>query len=302
MALAQQTPAPKSLTPFADIVAGVPILHVVDVGSNPHENAGNPPVYAALLRAGRCRVTGFQPGADAFAALEKTKGPMETYYPYAIGDGTTQNFYECALPVMSSLYEPDPNILKHFYVLDMAAKVKNISRIDTKKLDDIDGIRAPDFLHMDVQGAEHQVLTGAPKLLDDILVVQAETLFLPMYKNQPMFSEVEMLLRARGFMLHRFNNPQVRTWRPACLGGNVLSGWAQLFWCDSVFVRSVTTWDSMPADALLKMAALMHDLYVAFDMVLLILLHRDRAHKTRDAAAYIAWMSRDFPQLLQMPS
>lgn len=286
---------------FADIVAGVPRIHVVDVGSNPHENAGNPPVYGPLLRAGRCRVTGFEPGADAFAALEKNKGPHETYYPYAIGDGTTQNFYECALPVMSSLYEPDPNILKHFYGLDAAGKVVNVSRIDTKRLDAVDGIVAPDFLHMDVQGAEHQVLMGADKLLNDILVVQAETLFLPMYKNQPMFSEVEMLLRGRGFMLHRFNNPQIRTWRPACLNGNILTGWAQWFWCDSIFVRSVTTWDGMSADALLKMAAIMHDLYFAFDMVLLILLHRDRAHKTRDGAAYMAWLGRDKPELLKMP-
>lgn len=301
MALAQTPSAPKTVPMFADIIANVPIIQVLDVGSNPQENAGNPPTYAPLLRAGRCHVTGFEPGAEPFAILQKNKGPHETYYQYAIGDGTIQNFYECALPVMSSLYEPNHDILKHFYGLDVAGRVVNVSPIDTKRLDDIPGITAPDFIHMDVQGAEHQVLVGADKLLNDVSVVQAETLFLPMYKNQPMFSEVEMLLRARGFMLHRFNSPKIRTWRPACLNGNILTGWAQWFWCDSIFVRSVTTWDGMSADALLKMAAIMHDLYFAFDMVLLILLTRDRAHKTGDGALYLKWMGRDKPELLQMP-
>ena len=47
---------------------------VVDVGANPINEAP----YAALLRMGGCHVTGFEPQADAFAALQKTITPDET--------------------------------------------------------------------------------------------------------------------------------------------------------------------------------------------------------------------------------
>src|SRR5690606_12637588 len=221
--------------------------------------------------------------------------------PYAIGDGTEQTLYECAFSTMSSLYEPNAELLQHFHMLDEAGKVIRTSKVKTKRLDDIPEIDACDYLHMDVQGAELQCLKGAEKLLEKVLVVQAEVLFLPMYKNQPLFSEVEIFLRERGFMLHRVNHLASRTLKPLCLNGDVLAGWAQWFWGDAVLLRDISQWGKMSADQLLRMAALMHEVYHAFDLVLAILMQRDANAGTADARRYVQLLSRDMPELVQKP-
>jgi hypothetical protein len=186
-------------------------------------------------------------------------------------------------------------------MLSEAAQIVGTSSIDTKRLDDIPEIGAIDYIHMDVQGAELQCLQSGEKLLQHVVVVQAETNLLPMYINQPMFSEVELYMRSQGFMLHRLENLQKRTWKPLCLNGDILQGFSQWFWGDAIFVRDIATWSSMSADALFKMACVMHEVYHAFDLVQLILLVRDQTHGTGDAGRYFQVISQDVPELVQMP-
>ncbi len=64
--------------------------------------------------------------------------------------------------------------------------------------EDIDG-RQVDILKLDVQGAELQALYGAKKLLQDVRVVYLEVSFVPIYKDCPLFGEVDAFLSARGF-------------------------------------------------------------------------------------------------------
>ena len=293
--------APRIIPVFEEIIPTAPLIEVIDIGSNPAHHATVPPQYNSLFQRGRCRVTGFEPGEKAFAALQEFMGPKSRYFPYAIGDGTTQTLYECAFDVMTSLYEPNEELLQHFHLLDRAAKVVGTCRVDTKRLDDIPEIKSCDYIHMDVQGAELQCLQGGEKLLHDVVVVHAETNFLPMYKNQPLFSEVEIYLRSRGFMLHRVEGLQTRTLRPLCLNGNALAGWHQWFWGDSVFIRDITTWHLMSPEALLKMAAILHELYHAFDMVQAILMVCDTKTGGKDSMAYLQMLSKNIPELVTQP-
>lgn len=286
---------PSLTTIFKDL----PQLHIIDIGSNPHQI--HKPVYAGLLSAGQARITGFEPGDKAFAKLQASKGAYETYYPYAIGDGTTQPFYECAASVMSSLYAPNHDLLRHFHLLNEAAQVVQTHTMETKRLDDVPGIAACDYLQMDVQGAELQCLQGGDAIVKETLVIQAETNLLPMYKGQPLFSEVELHLRQRGFMLHRLDSLQTRTWKPLCLNKSLFEGWAQWVWGDAVFIRDIATWKDLSAEALLKMAFVMHDIFRACDLVQLILLERDRIHGTADGMAYLDWLAQHVPQLVTKP-
>jgi FkbM family methyltransferase len=281
---------------FDEIFKSVPQLSLLDVGSNPLESQ---PIYLHLLQRGHATLIGFEPGEKAYAQLKKMQSPRETYYPYAIGDGTIQDFYECQFTTMSSIFEPDPELLKHFHVLDEAGKVIAKHRMETKRLDDIPGIARSDFIHMDIQGAELQALQGGERLLKTTKLLQVETCFLQMYKKQPMFSEVELYLREQGFMFHRMVSPAIRTWRPLNVGGDMFTGWSQLFWADAIFVRNVTTWDQMSAEDLTIMAFLLHDLYKAFDLVYLALVTCDRLHGTQQAAPYFAYLKQNVPQLTQ---
>ncbi len=65
-------------TTFADFLTPQRATEVVDVGANPID--GKPP-YTAMLSAGLCRVTGFEPQEQALLELEQRKGPNEHYLP-----------------------------------------------------------------------------------------------------------------------------------------------------------------------------------------------------------------------------
>lgn len=58
-------------------------------------------------------------------------------------------------------------------------------------------------LKLDVQGAELDVLLGSQEQLRHIVMIEAEVVFNPMYRDQPLFSDADRFLRACGFMLWR---------------------------------------------------------------------------------------------------
>lgn len=69
----------------------------------------------------------------------------------------------------------------------------------------------PDFLSMDIQGAEYEVLRGAPRALKTILGIITEVEFRQIYQEQKLFADIHVLLRAAGFDLINIYAPQM--WR-----------------------------------------------------------------------------------------
>jgi FkbM family methyltransferase len=60
----------------------------------------------------------------------------------------------------------------------------------------------PDYLSIDTQGTELEILEGGGETLDKhVLAVFVEVGFAPTYQGQPMFSALEEFLRGRGFLL-----------------------------------------------------------------------------------------------------
>ncbi len=65
-----------------------------------------------------------------------------------------------------------------------------------------DGVAPPDYLSIDTQGTELEILEGAGDTLTrHVLAVFVEVGFAPTYEGQPMFSALEAFLRERGFRL-----------------------------------------------------------------------------------------------------
>jgi hypothetical protein len=62
-------------------------------------------------------------------------------------------------------------------------------------------INSIDFLQIDVQGANLDVLQGGSQIINSILGVQVEVEFSQMYINQPLFNDVDVFLRNKGFTL-----------------------------------------------------------------------------------------------------
>ncbi len=130
----------------------------------------------------------------------------EFHIPLAMGKEVgTSTLYITKNPMCSSLYPPNEAFLKRFPRLPKLVNLAHTVEVETTTLDafcqseEIDEI---DFLQIDVQGAELQVLQGGVKLLSkSVLAIQLEVEFSPLYVGQPLFSDLDPYLRSQGFAL-----------------------------------------------------------------------------------------------------
>ncbi|MBR0652493.1 FkbM family methyltransferase [Roseomonas terrae] len=271
---------------FQTLTGGAaPRVKVVDIGANPIDSE---PPYAAMLRGGDAEVVGFEPNRAALAELERRRGPLERYFPHAVGDGARHVLHICQAPGMTSLLEPDPAVLSLFHGFPDWGCVLATEAVDTVRLDDVAETAGADLLKLDIQGAELMVLRHAEARLRDAVVIQAEVEFLPLYRGQPLFSEMEIFLRARGFVLHRFFPTVSRVVQPMMVNGDPYAGLGQLVWADAVFIRDLTRIGALSERQLLAMAAILHDAYAAYDIVFRLLEEHDRRTGGSRADAYLA--------------
>lgn len=262
-----------------------PRVKVIDIGANPIDSE---PPYAAMLRAGDAEVVGFEPNPAALAALNERKGPLERYFPQAVGDGAPHELHICQAPGMTSLLEPDPAVLSLFHGFPDWGRVIATEPVVTVRLDDVPETEGADLLKLDIQGAELMVLRHAEARLRDAVVIQAEVEFLPLYRGQPLFSEVEIFLRGRGFVLHRFFPTVSRAVQPMVVNGDPYAGLGQLVWADAVFIRDLARTGALADRQSLAMAAILHDCYSAYDIAFRLLAEHDRRAGTARAQAYLA--------------
>ncbi|MGY3387768.1 FkbM family methyltransferase [Bradyrhizobium sp. USDA 3311] len=251
---------------------------VVDVGAH---GSGDADVYAPLLAGKGAAVVGFEPNRVECARLNEKWSGKRRFFPYAIGDGAQASFYVCRAPLTSSLLRPNGQLLVHFEGLAEMCEVTEEIPISTVRLDDIEGVPAADFLKLDIQGGTLLALRNAERLLERTLVVHAETEFLQIYRDQPLFSECEIFLRHRGFMFHHFHNPEGRR----MMHGGYAVGRApsQTLWADAVFVPSLRRLDQLASRELVRLAWITEAVYGASDMAMACL-GRCRDAETADLA------------------
>jgi FkbM family methyltransferase len=260
-------------------------IKIVDVGANPIDG---PTPYAALLKTGHATLVGFEPNPHALAALNARKSAYETYLPYAVADGERQTIRFCVLPGMTSLFEPNPAVLQLFPGFAEWGGVVQREEIQTVRLDDIRETAGLDMLKLDIQGGELMVFQNSPQRLDEALVIHTEAEFLPMYVGQPLFSEVELFLRSRGFLFHRFEPFVTRDFIPVVFGTDPYNGHSQAIWSDAIFLRDFTRLDLIDPSRLLKLAVILHDCYRSYDVALYVLREHDRRTGGDYGARYYA--------------
>ena len=250
---------------LADILSPQRPTAVVDIGANPID--GDPP-YKAMLAAGLCEVTGFEPQAAALARLEQNKGPHERYLPYAIADGTLRTLHVCELEGMTSLLVPDPAHLALFNLFPIWGQVKERIPVATRKLDDIAEIAHLDFLKMDVQGAEREVLAHGRAKLNQTVAVQTEVSFVPLYQGQPSFGDIDLALRELGFLPHCVTGTKIWPLAPMVVGTEPNRGIRQLLETDMVYVRDFSKPENMNVEQWKHLALVAHHCYGSYDLAL----------------------------------
>jgi FkbM family methyltransferase len=268
------------------LVTPIPALKAIDVGASPIDGA---PPYQPLMAQGGIDVVGFEPSPEQFAALQTRPTPGCTFLPHAVGDGTEGTLRVCRAPGMTSLLEPNFDVLKRFHVLAECAEVVERIPMATKRLDDLPEVADSDYLKIDVQGSELAVLQGAPKLLKSLTVVHIEVNFVPFYVDQPLFAELDQALRDAGFYLHKFLPLISRVFKPLILNDDPYAGLSQVLWTDAVYVRKFTELGGMSDAQLLKTARIAHEAYGSFDLCAMLLHEHD---ERVGGALYAAYLGR----------
>ena len=121
--------------------------------------------------------------------------------PYALWDKETELTLNINnSPGTSSVFEANMPFLEQFEDAQRF-KVKEKITIKTKTIDGLarsNEIDSVDFVKMDVQGGELAILQGGEEFFkDNIIGLEVEVEFAPMYINQPLFSDVDIFARER---------------------------------------------------------------------------------------------------------
>lgn len=249
-----------------------PRIDIVDVGAMWLDHEALP--YHNLLKADT-HVVGFEPDRAECDKLNLMKRRNQRFLPYFIGDGAVRTFHACNRTETGSLYEPDLPLVSRFHDLAEIMTLAGTSPVQTRRLDDLPDVAGMDYLKVDVQGAELDVLKGAVSRLKTCLVVHAEVEFVPIYKDQPLFADVDAFLRSHGFLVHSLGPMMYsRTFKPFIPGGPAPIS-PQLLWTDAVFVKSFMRFAELSPDQLLKLAVILHDQYNACDLAALALQHHE---------------------------
>jgi FkbM family methyltransferase len=249
-----------------------PPIRIVDIGAM---SLGREQAHMKLLRAGKASILGFEP-VEAECAKLNAQHPAQRYLPYAVGNGDEAELRECNYAMTSSLYEPNTPLLEIFQALAEITTVVKRTKLRTRRLDDIAEASDADYLKMDVQGAELDILRGAQRVLASVLVVHTEVAFVPMYRDQPLFADVDAELRRHGFMFHRFMGIAGRAFKPFIKDNNPGETFSQQLWADAVYVRDLMRPEALTPDQLVKLALIVNECYVSFDLAAYVLRQHDR--------------------------
>ena len=150
------------------------------------------------------------------------------------------NLYLLEAPTNDSLLSPNEFIGKRY---DMPKFVQvGKTELRTTKLDTIlFKERAAqefwgEFIKLDTQGSEFDILAGSKKTLQDrcvSLIIEVE--FFRLYENQNLFSEVEKFLRTLGFSFYGFSDMFRRSRRQ--IDKKIIRGCERLQHADAVFFK-----------------------------------------------------------------
>jgi FkbM family methyltransferase len=249
-------------------------IQIVDIGAMDIGEAQNP--YERLLAGDLACIIGFEPLEQECKKLNESSSANRRFLPYAVGDGTKKPFYITNTGMTSSLFEPNHDLTIKFQNLDELMQVIKTEEMQTVRLDDIPEIIDTDFLKIDVQGAEKMILENAARMLKNTLVIQTEVEFVPLYKNQPLFADVDRTLRSHGFEFHKFLGTAGRSFKPLFVKGNINVPISQILWADAVYVKNFMELDALSEQKLLKYAVIMHEVFRSLDLCHLVLTQYDR--------------------------
>ena len=134
----------------------------------------------------------------------KQKGIMVIESVLSSTDDEEIKFYNAKKPLCSSFYKPNFNHLNKFSYSERFKIISETSVI-TKKLDtEIKKFNQPDFIKIDTEGSELDILKGSTETLSKVFGLEVECSFYQLRENQPLFDNVRNYLENMDFVFVDF--------------------------------------------------------------------------------------------------
>jgi FkbM family methyltransferase len=242
-------------------------MTVCNVGSRKIDSQDDYASQGWQIFAPNLSIYGFDADADACdeanSELEARQiNWKEMHIPLALGKAIEERtLYVTKAPMCSSLYPPNEPYLARFAGLPELVNLDFSFEVDTTTLDDFcqeEGLNEIDFLQIDVQGADLDVLEGARNILNcGTLAIQIEVEFSHLYTNQPLFADVDTFLRKHDFTLFDLSK-SYRLKARSPIRSTMRAG--QLLWGDAFYFRDLIREDMdghlKSPDRMLKLACI----------------------------------------------
>ena len=221
----------------------------------------------------------------ARAMMAENKAGNLHVLPFCLGkENGSGKLFITKNPYASSNFEPDPSYYSYYCELHLSGEVEGVTLnnavydvvygndfsvaetrdVQIRALDDIlarkeapDGL-VPDFLSLDTQGSELNILNGGEQTFHNhCLALATEIEFHPMYKKQALFSDIFDFALKHGFHFVGFTYLQEISPHRLPLGARakgVLAFGDALFFRDISSVRSIATSENDLYIKLMKLA------------------------------------------------
>lgn len=159
------------------------------------------------------------------------------YLPVAVGAGEENRpFYVLRSENLSSLLRPNIELLQTYEDPHLDRwEIRVVREVTTVPLDRLNErfdlpTDGTDFLKVDTQGSELEILeSGRGLVLDALVGVETEVEFMPVYEGQPLFADVDSFLRRQGFELYHLDRFYA--------GGYRGYGKRQICWGNALYVK-----------------------------------------------------------------
>ncbi len=251
--------------------------------------------YKNLLEQGLAHVHAFEADQRHTQSIKAAYGDSATIHQDIVGCGERRTLFvsKGARSGMTSLFRPSRRRLAFFNGFEEFGTIIEEIEVNTSRLDDIPDLPDIEFLKMDVQGAELDVLRFGQERLSKCAAVQLEVSFVPLYEGQPAFGEVDTHLRSMGFIPHAM--PELKQWSiaPMVRGGDIGLPFNQLLEADMVYMRNPIEHESLSDEVLKCLAIIAHYVYSSVDLAVHILrvLEKRQSVQAGSQNRYLEWLN-----------